>query len=344
MQNCHTYKANKTPPGTRTGAGSTAVRIVSLVLAAAAVIAAAVFAAVSAAWLGRNRDLNSENMAMDMNGGMFELGVPSENGLKSPDVADDRWTPAVESEHGVISPAMLGLFFPDSAGYGRLEGDIVTGNGMQGVISVLNVDGNEEKSLRPGSTGTLEFIIYPKREDLMFSATMSLSALAKTVSGNTFERIDDAVFNSDPPDRRAAAMRHLEGHILFFTGRTAPAAPGGDYSYESFDWIMPGSSFNIVGATEADPAGYRVTLYWEWPVTDERLRELMGSEEVEGERKNYYYYYDPDTGTTEMNATGYNNADTEIGKHISHVAAEFTVNLSEDNSAPVTVTAQRIDG
>ena len=307
-----------------------------------AVAAVAAAAAATFAWLGVNRDLNSNNMVMDINDGMFELGVPAENGVKSTTVADTRWVPAIESEYGVITPAMLERFFNDSTGYGREESNTVTGNNKTGVICTLDVEG-EEKSLRPGSTGTLTFIIYPKTEDLVFEATLSLSALGKRLVGSSvvYERLDDSIDDSDPPDPRAPALHHLKGHILFFTERTDPAEPDGEYTYDG--WIMPGETFGIEGASGTNTAGYSVTLYWEWPITNSRLRELLGSEEVEGERKNNYYYYDAETDTTEMNATGYNNADTEIGKHISHIAAEFDVSLCEDCEGMTAVTAQEIE-
>lgn len=305
-----------------------------------AVAAAGVLLAVSLAWLGTNRDLDSNNMAMDMNTGMFELGVPSANLLKDPEVASEQWIPATESADGVITPSMLELFFPDGSGYGRQESDIITGREKTGVICVLEAEG-EERSLRPGSVGTMSFIIYPEENDLLFGAEMSLSALGKRlVNGSVvYERLDDTI---DPSDARAPALQHLKGHILFFAQRNDPAEPGGEYSYGG--WIMPGSTFYITGAEGTNAAGYAVTLYWEWPVTNKRLRELLGTEETEGERINNYYYQDPSSGVTEINATGYNSADTEIGKHISHIAAELDVALSDAiPEGAVTVTAEAVN-
>lgn len=326
------------------GAGGVTLGLGTSSLILVVTTAIALVAVATTAWLASNREVDSGSMAELSNDTLFELAVPDTNSRKTDQVTDNSWTPGSDTATGVITEGMLETL---AAQYARGEADIVTNENQAGVVCVLKADG-AIKSIRPGSTGTLTFLIKPKKAELDFKASLNIAALGKKLVPDnnnsvslTYERLPDALTENDS---RADAFNYLKGHVLFFTKRSAAQDANGYYSYTSGQRILPGQDFYITGATQAvssNFAGYTVTLYWEWPVTYDRLEALLGSAELNGERKAWYFVKDANDQCI-VDSYGYNTADTEIGKHISHIFAEIPVEVPD--SVPNGVTTVVLSG
>lgn len=271
------------------GLGSSA-----LVLITATAIALVAIA--SLAWLAKNRDVDSGSMAMDIGSDVFELGRVAAPTLPTP-----------------VMDAMT------NAQNRAYSSDSITSDGGAGVVCALTLDDPNLRSIGPGATGTLTFKIYPKQTGRTYEATLGLSAVGKTSTANVYEFLSDET-EFAPGDARAAAFNYLKGHVLFFASRSDDDDDG-VYSYG--DRIAPGGSFRITGASSTtQPAGYTVTVFWEWPNDYNRLKTLFGVTEIADEDPPIYFK----NGVAGNG--GYNEADDEIGFYISYFAPELRIKVA----------------
>ena len=332
------------------GAGGLTLGLGSSALILLTTTAIALVAVATTAWIAANRDVNSGTAAMDMDSTLFELSVLSEDGVnKTNTLTHPNWVAGKQGQYNVILGSMLKDLLP---GYATGEDQIATGeiddetgDPITGVVCQLLIDNDDEEeihSLRPGAYGRLVFELTPKKDNLPFTGTLEVSALGKWLknSGDVeveYRRVDEAYFDAyllenGEADKRADAFRYLKHHVLFFATRSENKDPTGEYTYTNR--IAPGGSFSVTGAVTAEQT-YVVTIYWVWPRTYDRLTSALGTEEVTAHQTDYCYMKTNDTEPS----TGYNNADTEIGLHLSHFAAEITMQAAASPANTPTVAA-----
>jgi hypothetical protein len=127
--------------------------------------------------------------------------------------------------------------------------------------------------ISPGSSGELTFYVIPKQKDeLTVQFTLELEAYTE-VDQNTKDAIEvtltsDTTLGKDNQtwikqvDEEHAALKLLEGHLMFFKTRTGSEESGYYYSDQLFDW-----SFERTLTAEELEAGepVEITIYWAWP-------------------------------------------------------------------------------
>ena len=307
------------------GAGGVTLGLGTSSLILVVTTAIALVAIATTAWLASNREVDSGSMA-DLTTDSFEVGVvtPTVNGVEQRD-------PAVENN------AILALATPGSNPENMVYANNFWSNETNaGVICGLKISGMEGR-LRPGATGTLEFLIKPAGGDHAYSAQMSIAALLKKLD-NDGKVVQDQQGNDEyvllrPGEAtgdRARAMALLKGHILFF-GATPPA-----------NRIIPETTTILIRTASGDPFDstktYKVTLNWQWPQRYSDLLTILGQETISQAEAPIYL----ENGTGSI---GYDNGDQTIGTHISHVAVEFQIQPESElltGSNIVTVTATEV--
>jgi len=258
----------------------------------------ALIAIASLAWFAANREVDSGDMSVNLDAALFELGVALSGDARRDAVDADAMTPLTEWS---------------DRNYGTA---LETSGGQTGVVCALVTDDGEP--LRPGSTGTLQFRLLPKKDDLIFTGQTVFSGLKKALDGENaivYEPLDPT--DSD----EAKALTLLSSHLLFFRSAV----------YSAENRVDMEDGFQI---QNADTAGqeYLVTFYWEWPRTYSDHDSYVDADWLAR-----YTYLEDGEGDI-----GYNNADQVIGEYISYVVVELNMDASADpgaDSVPVIAAA-----
>ncbi len=261
-----------------------------------AVVAVAILAAVLAvtfAWYGRMRQAAGASTVASDDYWLFELGA----------VKNDAGTARKIAVDTTVLDIMSTL---EGRDYGR---DVLeTSANDTGVLCALESD--DANPLRPGSSGKLQFVIMPKKDDLTFYATLGMTGIKKIVDEDAETVSYSYIDVADAED--AKALGYLETHILFF----ADSAHTTRIDIEDELYI-----------DDAEDAGddYVVTIYWEWPRTYSDHAAY-----VDDTWRSTHTYLDEDEGDA-----GYNNADQVIGERVSHIIVEVDVTGSSVSDGAV---------
>lgn len=263
-------------------------RIVKLVLLMTLIALIVVFASI--AWFAMNKAVSANTMAIEANGGDYELEVQGSKVENGSDFskADETYT--------------LGEVQND-------DENIRQTTGAQSKIiwrKAASADGTYEKGLEPNSHGTLTFWVVPKRSgNLDIEFKLNIRGFHATYSepddpddepvlDKLFE-IDDSLTgnaqnglvktNGDPDTEliqtKKDALEYIKGHILFFSDYDSSTGYysgflGTGRSIKFGDCINPSAEpkakYNAGGAVSVIQGNkYQVTLYWKWANTFEQM-------------------------------------------------------------------------
>ena len=188
-------------------------------------------------------------------------------------------------------------------------------------------DINGEYNLLPGAYGTLEFYLRPHSGYDNTTVEISFELLGYYYDVDTSNVLPIT-------DSKTAGI--LKGHLLFFQGRTG-ATPS-EYLYsglidgDGFEYTMiPANKCTTPGRTDC----YKITLYWEWPITYEEIFEETSTvspavtKKYPAELKTYVsahpeYFFNANVTNVESADRlflndGYDNADQHIGDSVDFV-------------------------
>lgn len=194
---------------------------------------------------------------------------------------------------------------------------------------VFQDDGVDWYFLMPGAYGSMTFYIRPHDVStrIAFDMELELGAFGTAYVGNTLT-LDEV----DSP----TVLELLRGHVMFFTGRTGNNYA--DYKYTgllSDGGILSFDSANVPAADIVTIDGetcYRITLYWEWPLTyydiDENIGTQANPSRFPPEVRTFINnepecFFAANIGSTDPDdlSDGYNDGDQMIGEQASFFAA-----------------------
>lgn len=179
--------------------------------------------------------------------------------------------------------------------------------------------------MMPGSYGTLTFYLRPlTNADLTINFRLDLGGYVLTYDNEGTESFDAVTSTT--------VLNLLKGHILFFTERT-----GANFNSYVYDGLIDDGTFSFatsehslceeVGKTDC----YKITLYWEWPITyyditDElstELTTLRFPEETADylENTEYFFLSLPTGASDNQMSDAYNDADQAIGNGVDCIIA-----------------------
>lgn len=181
--------------------------------------------------------------------------------------------------------------------------------------------------LMPGAYGTLTFYLRPASGVTDFNAAfaLALGGYVTNASTSVLEQVADAT-----------VLNLLKGHILFFTERT-----GASFDSYAYDGLISGGTFNFrssehslcneVGKTDC----YKITLYWEWPITYydiiDPISEVGSPNRYPAEidtylnHTEYFFLVAPTGGDLNDYSDAYNDADQAIGNGTDCVVVYVSV-------------------
>ncbi len=265
----------------------------------------------SAAWFARNDGTTAAGMEVAVATDLYDLivehdgeydtgydGITGANGLKSTLAAD---------------------------GYSLTQTN--TSNAPKLMFELTNefiYDGH--KYLMPGAYGSLTFYLRPKNTGDL-TVNFNLSRAGYTTVTDEFDNV--TVEQVTKPN----ALNMLEGHLLFFTGRT-----GANYENYVYTGLIQDDTFTYDTSlhTKSTRPGYtdcyEITLYWEWPVTYYEIYDETGTAEpavtkkypaelrtyIDTHRQNYFTVNQSSNVVEEL-SDGYDDGDQTIGDNIKFV-------------------------
>ena len=228
-----------------------------------------VFIVATIAWFTMSRETESEAIAMKSTGLDFELAVP------------------VSDNYGAISYPLDGEG-GDPVAINDMPGAIGAPNGTRETYDVIDstsgdfytTDASNETikwrltssydatfdGLGPDSYGDFMFYVVPKiNGDLDINIDISLSGYSADVKKNedgTYNASDLAEITST--DEHYSAIKYLNSHILFFTGRTGEGTDSSPYKYNGLIGY-DGISLSLSNCEE--DVRIPVHVYWKWANT-----------------------------------------------------------------------------
>lgn len=288
------------------------IDLISTIIVTLIAGAVTVAAVISVAWFSLNRQVSTTGASVSVDAELFEIEV-AEN------TATQRITSKLVSD-------------------GYSENTLVSDPSKNSIIGDIIIDsrdnyGQEEITIRPGAYGRIEFVILPKKDDLIFSISPLLAGNPSdpdyTELITDFEEHNSS--NGAVTVDCGEALKLTYGHFLIFTGKSEESYSG--------RVILDGSiPIYIRGANTAGKE-YKVTLYWVWPRTYGDLTSLVAEAELSANRDYYFKGNAP-------GPTSYNNGDQLIGDAFADLAILGTIDTVEsipEDAETVTVTASSID-
>ena len=213
----------------------------------------------------------------------------------------------------------------NAAGYSLTETDMAHAAKLMFELTNEHVyDGH--RYLMPGAYGSLTFYLRPKNAGNI-SVTFNLSREGYTT-------VTDALDNvSVVPVTNTRAINMLEGHLLFFTGRT-----GATYENYVYTGLIQNDTFTYDTSlhTKSTKPGYtdcyEITLYWEWPVTYHEINDETSTTNpavtkkypaelttyIDTHRNNFFVVNGSSNVVDEL-SDGYDDGDQTIGDNVKFV-------------------------
>ena len=176
--------------------------------------------------------------------------------------------------------------------------------------------------LMPGAHGTVSFYIRPKVANSNVTArfSLNLSGYKSVITPGE----NDTVVETMSAVTSESVLNMLKGHILFFTERTTV---NGQFQYDGL--IDDGTfAYNSSGKSKSTDPGktdcYKVTLYWEWPITYDSITDNISTpsvtkkypEELEdylNDHREYFFAVSVSGNKQEEMIDAYNDGDQTIG-------------------------------
>ncbi|MBO4573508.1 MAG: hypothetical protein J5762_07100 [Clostridia bacterium] len=139
--------------------------------------------------------------------------------------------------------------------------------------------------IMPGSYGTVTFYVRPAAGKSSVVAKLGLDIGGYGIVVEEDEENSGSYYTVMREVESGPVLDLMKGHILFFTERT-----GADYEHYQYDGLIEGEYvFDSRGKTLCEDVGktdcYKVTLYWEWPITYFELSENLSTSVPEVTRK-----------------------------------------------------------
>ena len=239
-------------------------RIVKLILLMTLIALIIVFASI--AWFAMNKSVSANTMAIEANGGDFEIAttgsaIRSEEQFKATKTNYSEGFTSGNYKTSQNTDSLILRFTPDTPDDPETE----------------NID-ESDVPIGPDSKGELSLYIIPKRNGTI-DATIDLNIISfKAVNDNSEETLieinDDLDDTSGLTNQQIAdckeAAEYLKGHIMFFEGvSTSPS---------SYSYIKPVIDEKISFHQENAVAGtaYRVPIYWTWANTLGQIASKTG--------------------------------------------------------------------
>lgn len=274
-----------------------------LALAALIVIGVACYA-----WFASNKSVTAQISAVSLNGDCFELASVGGEGRFDSEAPEEFRTEG------------------DAWTYGSLSGT-QTSNTSQSILWRMNSTSNignlnsRGRGISPGSRGTLEFYVIPKR-----NSDLSLDACLDIIPMKTGSQLDDT----------SPAWELLRGHLLFLCEYEEQGTTVRQLAE------MADGHFQI--AVPAGTQEMKVTIKWYWPYLlshaiayDEQVAEYV-VDSLKEENPQYFFYgsgLDQYMGgkVTKDNLSRYmrrlsdfyNNADQFIGDNVDSIILRLRV-------------------
>lgn len=187
--------------------------------------------------------------------------------------------------------------------------------------------------LMPGTYGTLTFYVKPNTgyENLQLDLRLQIGGYHTVYDEHNVSSLD--------PVTSETVLDLLQGHLLFFKGRT-----GANYAnYKYTDFIDDGViEFSTAGRTPTQIGGddcYEVTLYWEWPATYYDIADHVNEQNGTTEKypyevgvymdtnREYFFASNANSNDPQELSNGYDDGDQNIGNNVEYIV----VYIAEDN-------------
>lgn len=303
-------------------------RVVTLTLLFLALVFASVYIVSmlsSLGWFSSDRKVRASDMTVTLSDDNYDILVERTSEY---DTMIDANTPKYENmsdfKTKLMSPGYDYSFIKTSTSEGALAYELVN-------EYTYYDSATPYKHLMPGSYGTLTFYLRPKtNDDVVADIDLTLGCFKKMYDSNNNYVIQE--------ETDQTVLDYLKGHILFFEGRTGNGSENFIYSdFINTDSFVYDTSEHQKCTDPGKTDCYKITLYWEWPLTYSDIEQNMS--QTEGEMKyppalqtyieayrNYFFAVNQSSSDLQELDDGYNDADQSIGVH-----ADFIVVYMEFN-------------
>ncbi|MBO4540201.1 MAG: hypothetical protein J5781_07960 [Clostridia bacterium] len=265
------------------------------------------FSIYSFAWFSKNSNVTSTGMRLVVSTDTYDVLV-------------ERGT-TYDSGHEYITESGKLKSLLANAGYSLSDTSTADSTSIAyELVNEYSFDGHYY--LMPGSYGTVSFYIRPKVTNANVSARFALNLGGyKSVITQNENDVDIETMSAVTSE---SVLNMLRGHILFFTERTTV---GGQYQYDGL--IDDGTfSYDTNGKTKSTDPGktdcYKVTLYWEWPITYDSITDNISTASVTkkypeeladylNNHREYFFAVNVTGNNPEEMIDAYNDGDQTIG-------------------------------
>lgn len=245
-----------------------------VVMAAAVVIFVA-----TVAWFANNREVQANNMAIQMAGSPYELAVLKSDGTVTG--VRGKWNLA---DQELLPDGQEFTFEDTSITYYTTENKSSICWSVNPNSHVDNLEGYNASGLEPGARGSLTFYILPKVTGESLKVKLRFDVIGHMEDGTP---ISDAVekgvnltgvsINDEELKDVSEAQKLLKGHILLFAGYNQTNATYEKWISEDANaWNLSSEEDKVSltlqsdgsllwSAEEVQQKAYPITIYWIWP-------------------------------------------------------------------------------
>lgn len=256
----------------------------------------------SFAWFARNEQVNNSGLEVAVRTDACEILIER--------------TTTYDSGYSVITDADYVKDSLAADGYSLTATSTASANLL--AYELVNEYRYEDKyNLMPGAYGTLSFYLRPASSS-SFAVNFGLSL------GGYVELYDNEGDTYLEEVSSDVVLDLLKGHIMFFTERT-----GATYANYRYDGLIDAGHFTFDSSAHslcAEPGKtdcYKVTLYWEWPITYYDIIDDLSTESVTArfpeevgdylDNAGYFFFGTPADATDDELSDAYNDGDQAIG-------------------------------
>lgn len=299
------------------------IRIAGLIVGICAVLSLPLIA--SLGWFASSSGMRSSGLQVVVSTDLYDLLIDRSVERYDEDLLNDEGDP-VYPGIGDLKTQMAAV------GYDFVETSTEDAPMLAFELISESTDSEGNYSLIPGSYGTMTFYLRPTA-----AADGSAFLFSFLVAGyqNSYDLEDNLVI---APVTDETTQNMLKGHLLFFRSRTGARAS--DYQYDGLietDQFLYDTGLHEkcdeVGKTDC----YKITLYWEWPVTYEEILYNTGTDSPEVVVKRYppelstyvaahpeYFFASyADSVILDQLVDGYNDGDQAIGDNVNYVVVSI---------------------